>query len=156
MIKKRMIFFGLIVSLALFFTTVPSLATDDGDKPYWCPKGCTPGYWKNHTDSWVGYVPEQTLGSVFEFPADLAGLAGHTLLDALSYGGGPRILGGAKIMLRQAVAALLNSTHPDVPFHPEYWIIDKVNYSLMSLERDIMLITYGKFEYLNENLCPLD
>ena len=28
-------------------------------------KGCTPGFWKNHPEAWVGYDPNQTIGSVF-------------------------------------------------------------------------------------------
>ena len=34
----------------------------------WSPnptEGCTPGYWKNHEESWVTYTTTQTVDSVF-------------------------------------------------------------------------------------------
>lgn len=69
-------------------------------------KGCTPGYWKQdqHFDSWVTYTPATLFGSVFEdaFP-------GKTLLQVLNLGGG-----GLNALGRHTVAALLNSTNPDV------------------------------------------
>ena len=48
-------------------------------------EGCTPGYWKNHTEDWVGYTPGQTVGSVF---ANTGSLGSMTLLQALKNGGG--------------------------------------------------------------------
>src|SRR5437667_8671818 len=53
---------------------------------------CSPGYWKNHTESWPGaYSPGQTVDSVFT-GAD-ASLGSQTLLQALSFQGGPGIVG---------------------------------------------------------------
>ena len=68
-------------------------------------EGCTPGYWKNHTDRWVGYAPSDSFNTVFGVSA-----AGNpTLLEAASAGGG-----GATALGRHAVAALLNAAHGDV------------------------------------------
>ncbi|HSN89020.1 MAG TPA: hypothetical protein VL025_19810, partial [Thermoanaerobaculia bacterium] len=61
-------------------------------------EGCTPGYWKNHTDSWAGtgYSPGQTTGSVFSGASAFPSLASQTLLQSLQGGGGPGTLGAAK------------------------------------------------------------
>src|SRR6185369_10840368 len=80
------------------------------------PLGCTLGYWKQsqHFDNWVGYSPTTQLADVFP-NSSLYGLGGTTLLDALGFGSnGNGLQGGAKILLRQAVAALLNSTNATV------------------------------------------
>ena len=73
-------------------------------------EGCTPGYWKNHTESWVGFTPDQTLGSVFTFPNAADPLAGATLLDALSFKGGPTVEDKEALLLHHAVAGLLNAS----------------------------------------------
>ena len=77
----------------------------------WSPnptEGCTPGYWKNHEESWVTYTPTQTVDSVFT-GADPS-LGSKTLLETLDGGGGPGLVGKQEILLRAAVAALLNTT----------------------------------------------
>ena len=63
----------------------------------------------------TGYAQNQTLESVFDVP-DTLGLDNNTLLDALNYGGGSGVTGGARILLRAAVAALLNAAHPDIDY----------------------------------------
>src|SRR5215216_6077860 len=74
-------------------------------------EGCTPGFWKNHPEAWAGtgYSPTTTLGSVFAgLPPAYASL---TFAQALDLGGG-----GLDALLRQAVAALLNASSPDVDY----------------------------------------
>ena len=78
-------------------------------------EGLTPGFWKNHTDLWSGYATGQTLESVFDVP-DSLGLDNRTLLEALSFRGGPGVQGAAQNMFRHAVAALLNAQHPLVDY----------------------------------------
>ena len=73
-------------------------------------EGCTPGYWKNHTESWVGFTPDQTLGSVFTFPNAADPLAAETLHDALSFKGGPTTEDKQALLLHHAVAGLLNAS----------------------------------------------
>ena len=81
-------------------------------------QGCTPGYWKNHIDAWSGtaFSPTQTVGSVFTLPADLSSFGSETLLDALNGAGGPGVSGATEILLRAAVAALLNATDSQVAY----------------------------------------
>jgi hypothetical protein len=72
-------------------------------------EGCTPGYWKqsHHFDSWVDFVPGDDYETVFGVDASFD----KTLLGALKQGGG-----GEKALGRHAVAALLNSSNPDVSY----------------------------------------
>ena len=133
-------------------------------------EGCTPGFWKNHTDQWMGFTPEMTLGFVFEqywldpdqspgpywvWPAELMDLYDDPLFVALEYKGGPDLYGGARIMFRHAVAALLNAAHPDVDALDVYTVIRGTRIALSSLSRDRMLMKAGAFEFFNELGCPL-
>lgn len=122
-------------------------------------EGCTPGYWKNHTDSWTatGYSPSQTIGSVFSGASAFPSLASQTLLQGLQGGGGPGTLGGAKILLRAAVAALLNASHPDVAYpHTVNSVIDDVNAALASNNRNTMLSLATALDRDNNLGCPLN
>jgi hypothetical protein len=59
-------------------------------------KGCTPGYWKNHTNNWEEYAPTDTVGSAFTFPATpdaVTQYADVTLEEALSLRGGTGLAG---------------------------------------------------------------
>jgi len=118
-------------------------------------EGCTPGYWKNHPASWTGYVPGQTAGSVFAlggFPS----LASQSLLATLQGGGGSGTLGGAKILLRAAVAALLNASNPGVEYtRTTAEIIADVNAALASNDRATMLALAGELDADNNLGCPL-
>jgi hypothetical protein len=120
-------------------------------------EGCTPGFWKNHLDAWVptGFSPDQTLGSVFD-AAGLGSLADDTLLTALSYPGGPDLVAAKRILLRHAVAALLNSAHPDVDFSlSTAEVITTVNAALASGSRSTILATAEDLADANEAGCPL-
>ena len=77
-------------------------------------EGLTPGYWKNHTEAWYVWVPEDTLGDVFDVPSEIAGTS---LLNALKFHGGPGVAGAIRILMRHAVAALLNIESPNVDWY---------------------------------------
>jgi hypothetical protein len=123
-------------------------------------EGCTPGYWKqpHHLDSWVatGFSPNQTLESVFNVP-DQFGLDNRTLLQALSFEGGSDNAAAARILLRAAVAALLNAAHPDVDYSlTTADVIAEVNAALASNSRSTMLTLASRLDRLNNLGCPLD
>jgi hypothetical protein len=120
-------------------------------------EGCTPGYWKNHTDSWSGYTPGQTVGSVFNGASAFPSLASQTLLQALQGGGGPGTLGAAKILLRAATAALLNAAHSGVDYtRTTSEILADVNSALTSNSRDTMLTLASELDGDNNLGCPLN
>jgi hypothetical protein len=70
-------------------------------------QGCTPGFWKKHTNVWQGYTPDQLFNQVFgvNYQSSL------TLLGALNQGGG-----GFAALGRHATAALLNAAHEHVDY----------------------------------------
>jgi hypothetical protein len=153
----------LCLSVFLAAVSLGLILVSPGFAPFIPTEGCTPGYWKNHLSAWVEFTPSMTLGEVygaagFVWPAELFELYDDTLLEALEYHGGPGLLGGARIMLRQAVARLLNAAHPDVYAPDVAWAINAVLDILgrAVLNRDDILMVAGQFEYLNELGCPLN
>jgi hypothetical protein len=121
--------------------------------------GCTPGYWKNHTDSWAGtgFTPGQTAGSVFSGASAFPSLAAKTLLQTLQGGGGSGAEGAAKILLRAAVAALLNAGHSGVDYpQTTAEILADVNAALSSGNRDTMLDLATALDSDNNLGCTLN
>jgi len=122
-------------------------------------EGCSKGYWKNHPEAWsdTGYSPDDKIGDIFTLPRRLLALENDTLLMALKYKGGPEIIDAARIMLRQAVASLLNAAHPDVYFPATAErVILNVNDVLDSLERPKMMYLATILDYYNKEGCPFD
>jgi hypothetical protein len=84
-------------------TTADAATTQYGAKD----QGCTPGFWKNHTNVWSGFSPTQKFNTVFGVNYN----SSLTLLGALNQGGG-----GFAALGRHATAGLLNAAHPDVDY----------------------------------------
>ena len=122
-------------------------------------EGCTPGYWKNHTDSWpaTGYSPSQTVKSVFSQASIYPSLGSDSLLGALSFQGGTTLEGAAGNLLRAGVAGLLDAAHPNVnyPRMPAS-VISSVNSALASGNRDTMLSLASAIDADNNLGCPLN
>lgn len=99
----------------------------------------------------------QTLEAVFDVPNGL-GLDNKTLLEALGFGGGPGTLGGAKILLRASVAALLNAAHGDVDYEiaSAASVISQVNTALASNNRTTMLALASTLDGYNNAGCSID
>ena len=115
----------------------------------WDSAGCTPGFWKNHTDVWQGYSPTDTIGSVFSSaPAPFASM---TLLEGLSLQGGPGVSGAIEILLRAAIAMVLNE-YPDYPANK----IARTNAAMDSGNRDRIIRVAGRWDTLNNGDCSLD
>ena len=123
-------------------------------------QGCTPGYWKQtqHLDSCAatGFSPNQTLESVFDVPNSY-GLDTRTLRQALSFQGGSSTTAAARILLRAAVAALLNSAHPDIDYpRTTVEVIADVNAALASNDRSTILALAEELDDDNNFGCPLN
>ncbi|MWV14689.1 hypothetical protein F3I16_01415 [Pseudomonas sp. L-22-4S-12] len=136
-------------------------------------EGCTPGYWKQeqHFGSWTNppYDPYSTqLQDVFNFAGvngQIGGLADDLMLDALSYSGGTGKLGAAQIMLRAAVAAVLNAANGGVQYAFTLSdVISDVNAQLQSGTRESMLALATQLDDANNGVfdnpdggesCPL-
>ena len=155
-----------LIDSNLDLRTVTALAVDNSiltvvtfynaSQPVPLTQGCTPGYWKqsNHFDSWVGYTPDATVGSIFTGVA--ADLSGETLLAALQGGGGSGLVGAERILLRAAVAALLNSTSIAYPYNEAY-IISAVDAALATGDRSAILTLATTLDDANNGAggCPL-
>lgn len=155
--------------LVLFFAAILLTA---GLKPVWAvTEGCTPGYWKNHLDMWPApFRWDMTLGEAFD-PANewddplhpgrwvyWESFKGYTLLDALNFQGGPGAEGGIRILMRHAVAALLNSRHTGISrFVPDWVMINAVQKYVCRDEpyRPYLIQAAGIFADWNEMGCPL-
>jgi hypothetical protein len=106
-------------------------------------------------DSWVptGYEPNQKIKTVFTVPDSpnaLKNLGNKKLIDALKFGGGSGVKGGAKILLRASVAALLNAAHPNINYPLTVdEVIDDVNCALATKDRGTMLTLADELDQLN-------
>ena len=128
-------------------TTTTSTTTTTVAKP---PSACTPGFWKNHVEEWIGFASDATVGSVFDIPAAYGDLGDATLLEALRAGGGSGLTGASNILLRAAVASLLNSAQADVSFPMTTdEIIAAVNAALASEDRAAILDLATELDDLN-------
>jgi len=54
--KRKRILIGCASLLTLCLFTIGA------NQAAACTQGCTPGFWKNHLEMWVGFNPYQTLG----------------------------------------------------------------------------------------------
>jgi hypothetical protein len=124
--------------------------------------GFSHGYYKNqgHRIGWqslsppvgAAYIESKTLEDVFGVPNGF-GLANVTLYEALSFKGGPDPSGKAQILLKQAVAALLNESRFGASFGdftlPE--LITNVNTALAGSESDMTSLA-SVLDYWNNGL----
>jgi hypothetical protein len=94
-------------------------------------QGCSPGYWKNHTNQWHEPITTTTtLSPTFNTELFL-NLEKKTFLEALNFGGGPSLSDKAKILLKQGVAGILNTEVVSYPLTAQQLISD-VNTALLS------------------------
>jgi hypothetical protein len=122
---------------------------------YYDTQGCTPGFWKTHPDlEFWNYLPGQNVDPVFDVP-DALGLDNVTLLEALSFPGGPGEVGAAQLLLRAAVAALLNAAASNLNYPlSQSDVISQVNAALASGDRDTMITLAGLLDSYNNLGCP--
>ncbi len=123
-------------------------------------QGCSFGYWKTHTVSWVYYWPSKKVKEVFPELAlhdSYNSIEEKTMEEAFDFGGGSGALGGAKILLKQAVPAVLNAKHPGVSYPRSHSnIILDVNAALATETKSIMVALAGALEADNTLGCPLN
>ena len=150
--------------VAILISALPVAASVAGDS-----EGCTPGYWKNHADSWQEYSPTQTVSSVFSGAAGTP-YANLTLMQALSLKGGPGVAGAQEILLRAAVASLLNAADDSedglhllfpwrrdaVGLNGDPPLISTVNATLASGSRATIIGVAARLDAANNLGCPLD
>lgn len=111
-------------------------------------EGCTPGYWKNHTDSWPsGFQTNDDFDARFQVDAFDPNI---TLLDALKRKGGK-----INALARHAAAALLNAALLDLAYPlTTQEVIDLVK-AAVEPDGDIGG-TKEQLETVNDQVCPLN
>lgn len=118
-------------------------------------EGCTLGYWKvkKHHDSWpLPYTPSTLLQSYFGLEAPET-----NFLTALSFQGGPGVDGAKRILMKQAVASLLNATSTGVDFPlTSAQVIAQVTFALNTGDREVMLSLASTLDAYNNQGCPLN
>ncbi len=116
--------------------------------------GCSHGYWKTHPEAWpTGYTPATLIGSVF---LDSGYYDSATFAAALAFTGGSGVRGAEQILLRQAVAALLNEAAYGPAFGPYTGVsalTTAVNSALASGNRTTMLNLAKTLDYWNNGFC---
>jgi hypothetical protein len=109
-------------------------------------QGCTLGYWKQvHLNTWTGYSTSDLFDQVFgvNYKPTL------TLLGALNLGGG-----GYAALARQAAAALLNASNPNVNFGlTSGQIVGLVQKAFTTGEPEQIKNEIAAFNEVN---CPID
>lgn len=154
----------LVVTLAaLVALSASPVAADVGGTT----EGCTPGFWKTHTEAWQEYSPDQTIGSVFAGAPEP--YASMTLLEGLRLKGGSGLDGAREILLRAAIASLLNAAYdsPDGEHLQFPWrrdttgangeppLIPTVDAALAGDSRGTMLDLAAWLDAANNLGCPL-
>ena len=120
--------------------------------------GCSPGFWKNRAVTLDLYDTSRTLGSVFTFGPAFTSFASNTFLEALNFKGGNTIQDAAQILLRQAVAAVLNAENPSVGYPRTVTdVVTAVNGVLNTAtpSRDSILALAASLDADNNLQCPL-
>lgn len=109
-------------------------------------EGCTPGYWKNHLDSWTGYSPRGDFDRTFGVNLFAPNI---TLGEAVNLGAG-----GVNQLARHATAALLNAAHSGVAYGmTTSEVIALVREAAATGEYEKIAL---RFEALNERNCRLN
>jgi hypothetical protein len=159
--KRKVFALSVVLSVCMLVISVGHLFAPT--------EGCTPGYWKNHLETWAllapPYDPAYKLKDVFWEVTRTddwwTELKEKTMLDALHFHGGKGMIGAARIFLRHAIAALLNSAADDAGllnhFKPHQEVYDQITDYLNSItDRDTFILRAGNYENMNENPCPLN
>ena len=124
--------------------------------------GRTPGFWKNNQQAWVsGYTSNQFIQDVFTIPStllqsgvlDLVKPNGKDrLIDGLNYQGGSNLSGGFQILMRAAIAALLNEAYYGI-YYPgatsPAGLIAQVNSTLATQNRASYITLASLLDYWN-------
>jgi hypothetical protein len=115
-------------------------------------EGCTPGYWRNHADRWVGVAPTDDFDTTFGvdlFDPDI------TLGTAIWLGGG-----GNNAFARHATAALLNAHAKELGSLEQFvnypYTVDEVIQMVQdAMANETIEATKDLFAAANELGCPL-
>jgi len=146
-----------VVGMAMTLATVLPMAGMAGATETGTTEGCTPGFWKNHTN-WTELTGEPITTSTTFANVGLAtlplGYSSKTLFEALSFQGGPGFEGGLKILLRATASGYLNAAAEiEYPFRRdqlETW----VEAAVASGQRSELISLASRIDTENNLGCP--
>ncbi|HEX6246288.1 MAG TPA: hypothetical protein VFZ64_00335 [Nocardioidaceae bacterium] len=146
--RKTMVVVVAAIAVGLGALSAPASANRIGNE------GCTPGYWKNHTN-WEETTPTTLFSDLFS-DGTSGWLVGVTMQEALAGGGGSGVAGAERVLARAAAAAWLNAAHEGLgyPLRRNYFV-PLVVAALESGDRDAMLALAAELDALNNLGCPL-
>ncbi len=166
-LKRGIVVGGAAVAWATPATSAFALSPERAQPTSAPPQGCTPGYWKNHRDAWApsGVGPDDPVSDWFEVPDCelIAPLFGVSMIEALRFRGGSSLAGKTEILLRAAVASLVNSLHPGIGGFYGSNLIPEVASVLTSpngddpcaLDKDAIIALATSLDRANNAGCPL-
>jgi hypothetical protein len=139
-------------------TATPSVTPAPTGTPAVGNEGCTPGFWKTRAGSAVwgptGYAPADTVADVFGVNSVVGS---NSLLQALDFKGGTGVAGAKRILMRAAVAGLLNAAHPDVLYPmSEADVVTEVQAAFATNDRATLLALATMLDEFNNGGCPID
>ena len=114
--KRSIAALAIAVIAPLALTATPAQANEIGYE------GCTPGYWKNHTERWGALElgaeanPGRPYTNKFSGGAAYSNVARLTQAQALDGGGGSGAAGAARILARASMAAYLNAATEELGY----------------------------------------
>ncbi len=115
------------------------------------PEGCTPGFWKNHLDLWIGVNPNDGFNATFGVTSDKSGLSNDvTLLQALEVSGSL-----LNALNRHAAAALVNAHYEDQTLFFPYSPDEVISMYQSAVNTGNYSSTKDNFQAANEQKCPL-
>lgn len=116
------------------------------------PEGCTPGFWKNHTELWVGVDPNAGFNDTFGVSSNESGLDDEvTLMQALEVSGSL-----LNALNRHATAALVNAHYEDQTLYFAYTPAEVISmYQSAVAPPGDYSTAKDLFQAANEQKCPL-
>jgi len=158
MLKRLIGLLAATLALTLAGAAAPATAVNIGHE------GCTPGYWKTHTDNWEEADPSDLFSDTFS-DGTSGVLVGVTLEQALAGSGGSGAAGAERILARAATAAFLNAAHEGVGYPWRRYstgldgrppLVATVVAALESGSRTEMLALAARLDADNNLGCPLN
>jgi hypothetical protein len=158
---KMQLAYATLAALLAFPLAGTAAATTDDDQPQFEGEGCTPGYWKNHTERWdnvgtddftISVKHQAAFNMFFGVTSAESGLPdSDTLLDALHLGGG-----GLVALNRHAAAAAASADAPINYAQSVNQVIDAYRDAVGAVAGPLD-VSSGKdlLEQQNESGCPL-
>ncbi|MBP7110380.1 MAG: hypothetical protein KBB09_02260, partial [Firmicutes bacterium] len=133
-------------------TTNEGATDSDAGNYYGQPgdEGLSPGYWKNHEEDWVCWDPDDNIRLMFPDVTKWYRLDSQTLMETLERKIKQTESNAPSILLRQAVAAVLNACHPNINYPKSAeWIISAVTHELNDGTYASMLVLAGQLDIWN-------